>query len=462
MPSTRRQSAQLGEELLHGLTQKKRIRKASGMINASNDGIKKVTKKNLDAKSSKANTLTTSKKGKKKVKKQDPNLSHVKLANMLLNPDKNPTYPERTPQQGNLKPAQQNWESNKDVITNPADLPEGWTADEADLDPNDIGAQIARCEQRIEEGIMPEVFEIRLQQYQEMRDEEKEMYEAEPNGLSWEVIQRLDALKQVRDSLEEEQEEGLCAGNEEDEEIEQKLSNVRAIITAYRAKALEWDEDNVSYWANGKLVAGPKVLDMPEVYTLSDKYGSAGFWVEGVDGTKPGTMNVFFTLPPTYPGLAMQRIDITLRNPAVGAQKSAQTSMTFDFLLDSGASALRMFETDRQQLEQLSGAPVPTLSTQFYSTASGKLRTENICLQAMIHRQGQPIFPTWVDIKCALSAGGPSPGRDRLSGVWLYHLLFVMSMPDNTHSTHIGTDIYEMLNTLPVPDIRNAVGLSLQ
>lgn len=38
----------------------------------------------------------------------------------------------------------------------------------------------------------------------------------------------------------------------------------------------------VTFWSHGKLVSGPKKLNMEEFYALHAKHGSKGFWVEGV------------------------------------------------------------------------------------------------------------------------------------------------------------------------------------
>lgn len=52
-------------------------------------------------------------------------------------------------------------------LTNPKDLPCGWNMNEPDLDPKDLEAQIKRCQERIEDNIMPHLFRARLKVYQE-------------------------------------------------------------------------------------------------------------------------------------------------------------------------------------------------------------------------------------------------------------------------------------------------------
>lgn len=94
---------------------------------------------------------------------------------------------------------------------------------------------------------------------------------AEPEGLSWEVVQRLDSLKKIQKSLEEHGDRNKNG------------PNVSALIAAYRSKELEWfSDDTVTYWAHGKKIGGPKKINMKELLALSTKAGSKGFWVEGV------------------------------------------------------------------------------------------------------------------------------------------------------------------------------------
>ncbi|KAJ6144834.1 hypothetical protein N7470_008729 [Penicillium chermesinum] len=62
------------------------------------------------------------------------------------------------------KPTQKRWQaSGGEAITDPEKVPKGWTDAEPDLDEEDIEAQIARCEQRIEDKILPALFAMKLQ-----------------------------------------------------------------------------------------------------------------------------------------------------------------------------------------------------------------------------------------------------------------------------------------------------------
>lgn len=98
----------------------------------------------------------------------------------------------------------------------------------------------------------------------------RDMIKSEPDGLSWEVVQRLDSLKKIQASFDE---LGDDNGN---------TPNVAAIMAAYRSGDLVWDTNSVTYWANGKLMASAKKMDMDEFLAFSKEHGPHGVWVEGV------------------------------------------------------------------------------------------------------------------------------------------------------------------------------------
>jgi hypothetical protein len=53
------------------------------------------------------------------------------------------------------------------------------------------------------------------------------------------------------------------------------------------------------------------------------------------------------------------------------------------------------------------------------------MRVQNVVLQVMIQdNQPQPLLPHGVDVECAVTADRTGSEGDRLSGVWIYHLLF--------------------------------------
>lgn len=67
------------------------------------------------------------------------------------------------PEKLHSRPQRQRWtNADKQPLNDWAKLPPGWNIDEPDLDAQDLGAQIQRCKERIEDNIMPYIFKIRL------------------------------------------------------------------------------------------------------------------------------------------------------------------------------------------------------------------------------------------------------------------------------------------------------------
>ncbi|CAG8299775.1 unnamed protein product [Penicillium salamii] len=377
--------------------------------------------------------------GNAKDSKPDPNLPHIVLANNLLTRGEDFTPPD-TPEQSLSR--KKSWGKRKNSITDPKQLPKGWSAHDLDVEEDDIDGQIKRCEERIAEGIMPEIFEGRLKNFKAIKEEQMAMIKSEPKGLDWEVIQRLHELKQLKANLSE-------------EDKDKNLPNVEAIIKAYQTKQISNKGDLVTFWCDGKLVAGPKKFDPKELYALSSKQGPAGLWVEGINGSKPQRLNIFFSLNPPIPGYAQHKIFISLRNPNTQATNTDMQTLTVQCLEDTGATLMKLHDQDVVELERLSGTNLPIVGSSIMTTATALVTARRMVVQANIWHNGQYIIPRWVDIEACVSPSPPGQSHmslSRLSGVWIHHMLTVLSLPDNTFRKHIGTNIYEILNTLVIPD----------
>lgn len=171
-----------------------------------------------------------------------------------------------------LYPRQQRWKNEKrEPITDMKDVPEGWNPDELDIDQDDIDGQIERCLERIEDGIMPQIFELKLEMYEERRAALDEMIRSEPDGLSWDVVQRLHQLKIIQEHL-----------NKEGDPDEQ-LPNVNSLIAAYSGGKLEFKTGTVSYWTKGVQLNPPHEFNEDIHKALSKEHDtSKAWWVEGV------------------------------------------------------------------------------------------------------------------------------------------------------------------------------------
>ncbi|KAJ5486197.1 hypothetical protein N7530_000497 [Penicillium desertorum] len=169
-------------------------------------------------------------------------------------------------------PRQQRWKHNGvEPITDPALVPEGWNANELDLDVNDIDSQIERCVERISDRILPDFFKFRLSQYERRRAARDEMVHSEPVGLSWDIVRRLNHLKEIETHLNTSR------------DPDNQLPNVKALIKAYREGKLGWSRGWVSYWSNGVQINEPQKFDAEFHKSLAEQYDTTkAWWVEGV------------------------------------------------------------------------------------------------------------------------------------------------------------------------------------
>lgn len=134
--------------------------------------------------------------------------------------------------------------------------------------------------------------------------------------------------------------------------------------------------------------------------------------------------------------------------------------MDFDFLIDTGASTMRIYEEEREKLGRLSNTPLPSLRQVMIRTPMGSIMVPIVIVQAMISQSITELLPRWVDIKACVLGRRDVGNRCHLSGVWMHHLLFFSSIPDHTRKIHVGTDIGEMVAGLPIPDYKKAIAPS--
>lgn len=149
---------------------------------------------------------------------------------------------------------------------------------------SDIEGMIKRCKERIEDGVMSQWWEKKLENYLKMQEERKKIMDSEP-GLSEEVVMRLKRLEIVKSGLVR------------DSDKYDSIPNIDAIMNRYRSGGYTWEYGKVTYWSKGKFLEGPKTLDWDDYLRLhSEHNGPIGFWVEMV-------MNYLLTKLKFLPGI---------------------------------------------------------------------------------------------------------------------------------------------------------------
>lgn len=97
------------------------------------------------------------------------------------------------------------------------------------------------------------------------------MVHSEPTGLGWDIVRRLNHLKEI--------ETHLNANWDPDNQ----LPNAKALIKAYREEKLGWSRGWVSYWSNGVQLNKPQEFDAEFHKNLAEQHDTTkAWWVEGV------------------------------------------------------------------------------------------------------------------------------------------------------------------------------------
>lgn len=147
----------------------------------------------------------------------------------------------------------------------------------------------------------------------------------------------------------------------------------------------------------------------------------------------------------------MKQFEVAVRNPATWNTNTWQHTIHLTVMEDTGASVMKIFEEDRCALERMSGARVPVTTTANLSTAGGQVRADTVILQVNMFHNGQVMLPRWINIRACITrqSRNSPPAGTRLGGVWLHHMLYCLSAPDNTGDMYVGTDLTEIMGQLP-------------
>ncbi|KAJ5974597.1 hypothetical protein N7481_011807, partial [Penicillium waksmanii] len=323
-----------------------------------------------------------------------------------------------------------------DPLTDELRLPKGWTSEEPDLDINDIDAQITRCLERLEDNIMPHIFQRRLEDYREAQALFREKTVGEQEGLSWKVIERITVLKDLEDCLQKE------------DQYEQ-LSNVQAILNAYRSQTLDWT-GLVTYWSKGAQLCEPRPFDWDEFEAINQKHdGYKDFWVEGNQIPGPEGRLAMITVE--------ERLRVNNRRTGINVWYYPQYQTAFrlphydwwdelEVIHDTGCSNLRFFQNDISIIAgpHRSGGDIPKVMTLGMITgvvANGQLVHEPaVEVEAVILSNRRRRMGPWVRVQAVLSPGRYIPGQNyRLDGRWLRTNYYTASAPDGTHRLYIAS-----------------------
>ncbi|KAJ5647192.1 hypothetical protein N7490_003564 [Penicillium lividum] len=341
------------------------------------------------------------------------------------------------------KPERKRWVHRGDPIMDQTKVPGEWrwNTEEPDLDPNDLEAQIQRCDERVQDGILPFLFVSKKKHLQERKDLKDKRMSNFP-GRSWEVVQRLEGLLGMLDHLQR---------NGDDHK---QMQNLAGLIMAYKKGKLQWNQGLVTYWSHGIQLCEPRPLDWDEFLRLNEQHDvHEGFWVEGVNRPRPAGQfpTVIQEYGSGWPGDT--KIHLALRIPG------AQQHVEFEFVDDTGADSMTVDSnadiTALQDIVEAAGGhrprKPPMTGYAVLLVANYQVVYNPVLLLEVniIGPSGVPVFPNWDRIQVALSRAPPGEEIHRLNGPWLRQKLFTATVPDSLSDLWIGDadDLFDNINT---------------
>ncbi|KAJ6023772.1 hypothetical protein N7540_004569 [Penicillium herquei] len=268
-------------------------------------------------------------------------------------------------------------------------------------------------------------------------------FQASEPGVNWTVRVRIDTLKRIETSLMN------------DGDPDEQLLNVRAIIEAYRSKKLEWKPLQVTYWARGEIYKGPEEFDSKKLARyLEDLAHPKSWWVEGCDGPGPTSINFIDAMTPLSPEFFMHEIRLAIRPAEMPEHlKRSNKYVEYDFLDDTGSPNMLIYEQDRWEMENICNFVCQEMGQTYVNTAAGSATMRVIHLEVSLLSSGlkRQLVP-WTKVACYIMPGMRQPGEPRLSGIWLRHLLYTLTRPDNQGMLYISDEgFHDTVNiTYPV------------
>ncbi|KAJ6023836.1 hypothetical protein N7540_004633 [Penicillium herquei] len=338
------------------------------------------------------------------------------------------------------------WPKQDPPITDPHQIPKEWRWDmmELDITEDDIEANIERCHERIETGIMPQVFEMKLEGFMKRKAAREKMMASEP-GLSFDVARRLDSLKHMRDHYE---------GKTSEEDINSSI-NIKALIKAYRSGKIDWyNGEKFTIWAKGKLLRGPIEFSSANLGALYKEYEDTdGLWTEGYGSSGPSFFGHVETIPPAMGaghGLTQHYVTFALKVPGTGAELASIA----EFRDDTGASAPVVTVSDIRLIESICGRRARHLGSALGREVMGRLiNGHQYSLEVCIvnNPTDRAAMTRWVKtIFFAVEYDPPSDGQRscRLSGAWWRHMLYTATVPDNRKRLYAAQEKGELCDAM--------------
>lgn len=130
----------------------------------------------------------------------------------------------------------------------------------------------------------------------------------------------------------------------------------------------------------------------------------------------------------------------------------------FEFLDDTGASHMFMFQADLDQVQQSCARLALPLGDMIGHTPNGTMVHPTYRLEVnIVDADHEPILDEWVPVRVMVKPGSQqSNNMDRLSGMWMRHVLYTATCPDNNGRLYVSKSRNGLFTQMPPVDYKSA------
>ncbi|CAG8182927.1 unnamed protein product [Penicillium nalgiovense] len=238
------------------------------------------------------------------------------------------------------------------------------------------------------------------------------MVHSEPTGLGWDIVRRLNHLKEI--------ETHLNANWDPDNQ----LPNAKALIKAYREEKLGWSRGWVSYWSNGVQLNKPQEFDAEFHKNLAEQHDTTkAWWVEG------------------FP------VDI-----AADSQLPGITRINIWTCHDTGADIMAVPQCYIDQLEAM-GLPVYVQGYNIMDIPGGSSCHKVVEVDVRLTDPNGGPLSHWMRVQACViqSVLGPKFGMP-LSGPFLRFALYTATCPDGQGLLYVCDNKRDLRNLPALPN----------
>lgn len=123
-----------------------------------------------------------------------------------------------------------------------------------------------------------------------------------------------------------------------------------------------------------------------------------------------------------------------------------------EFVDDTGATTMLMYKADLDEIQTIAGRDAVALGPISGRTPNGPITFPTYRLEVnIIDADYEPLLDKWVPLQCLVKDGDQeSDGMPRLSGMWMRHMLYTGTCPDNRGLLYVSNSLGGLISEMPV------------